>query len=153
MAPYNFDDSNIKWNKLTLPPVGELKHLLFSILSVDEESHIVHVLFKFAANEKIILHRHMIQNNTFVVQGEHRLYDRTARSRRFVPQACTNPAHRAMSIAKAAAQTRTLSCFSTCGAARTCSMKSSTMTRMSSPRSVTPTSSVLIKRNRVLHKR
>ena len=75
MAPYNFDDRNIKWNTLTLPPVGELKHLLFSILSVDEESHIVHVLFKFAANEKIILHRHMIQNNTFVVQGEHRLYE------------------------------------------------------------------------------
>ena|SRR5690348_1884325 len=41
----------------------------------DEESHIVHVLFKFAANEKIILHRHMIHNNTFVVQGDHRLYE------------------------------------------------------------------------------
>jgi hypothetical protein len=75
MAPYSFDDRNIKWNTLTLPPVGELQHLLFSILSVDEESHIVHVLFKFAANEKIILHRHMIHNNTFVVQGEHRLYE------------------------------------------------------------------------------
>ena len=73
MTPYNFDDRNIKWNKLTLPPVDELKHLLVSILSVDEESHIVHVPFKFAANEKIILHRHMIQNNTFVVQGEDRL--------------------------------------------------------------------------------
>jgi hypothetical protein len=44
MAPYNFDDSYIKWNTLTLPPVGELKHLLFSVLNVDEESHIVHVL-------------------------------------------------------------------------------------------------------------
>jgi hypothetical protein len=29
MAPYNFDDRNIKWNNLTLPDVGELKHLLF----------------------------------------------------------------------------------------------------------------------------
>jgi hypothetical protein len=45
------------------------------MLSVDEESHNVHVLFKFAANEKIILHRHVIHNNTFVVQGEHRLYE------------------------------------------------------------------------------
>ena len=27
MAPYNFDDLNIKWNKLTLPPVGEFKTL------------------------------------------------------------------------------------------------------------------------------
>ena len=75
MAQYNFDDRSIKWNTLTLPPVGELNHLLFTILSVDEESHIVHVLFKFAANEKIVLHRHMIHNNTFVVQGEHRLYE------------------------------------------------------------------------------
>jgi len=27
MAPYSFDDRNIKWNTLTLPPVGELQHL------------------------------------------------------------------------------------------------------------------------------
>jgi hypothetical protein len=39
MAPYNFDDRNIKWNTLALPPVGELKHLLFSILAVDEENY------------------------------------------------------------------------------------------------------------------
>ena len=38
MAPYNFDDSYIKWNTLTLPPVGELKHLVFSMLNVDEET-------------------------------------------------------------------------------------------------------------------
>ena len=75
MAPYNFDDRSIKWNTLTLPPVGEVKHLLFSILSVEEENHIVQMLFKFAANEKIVLHRHMVHNNTFVVQGEHRLYE------------------------------------------------------------------------------
>jgi hypothetical protein len=54
----------------------EIEDLLhFTMLSVDEESHNVHVLFKFATNEKIILHRHMIHNNTFVVQGEHRLYE------------------------------------------------------------------------------
>ena len=50
MAPYNFDDRTIKWNTLTLPTVGELKHLHFTMLSVDEENHNVHVLFKFAAN-------------------------------------------------------------------------------------------------------
>ena len=32
------------------------------------------MLFKFAANEKIALHRHVAANNTFVIQGEHRLY-------------------------------------------------------------------------------
>jgi quercetin dioxygenase-like cupin family protein len=75
MPQCTFDDRSIKWNTLALPPVGELKHLQFSILSVDELNYNVHVLFKFAANEKIILHRHMIHNNTFVVQGEHRLYE------------------------------------------------------------------------------
>jgi quercetin dioxygenase-like cupin family protein len=74
-SPYNFDDSNIKWKTVALPAVGELEHLLYSILNVDEENHIVHVLFKFDANEKIILHRHVIHNNTFVMQGEHRLYE------------------------------------------------------------------------------
>ena len=42
-------------------------------------------------NEKIILHRHMIHNNTFVVQGEHRLYDPMACSRKSVPPGCTSP--------------------------------------------------------------
>jgi hypothetical protein len=28
----------------------------------------------FAANEKILLHRHKTLNKTFVIQGEHRLY-------------------------------------------------------------------------------
>src|SRR5215831_15708024 len=111
MAPYNFDDRNIKWNTLALPPVGELKHLLFSILNVDEENHIVHVLFNFAAHEKIILHRHMIHNNTFVVQGEHRLYEPDGTLKEFVPPGCTNPPRRATSIAKAAAPTRMWSCF------------------------------------------
>jgi hypothetical protein len=35
----DFFERAIKWNTLTLPPVGELKHLLFTILSVDEQSH------------------------------------------------------------------------------------------------------------------
>ena len=70
MVAYNFDDHNIKWNKL-----GDLEHLLYSVLNVDEKNYIVHVLFKFDANEKIVLHRHMIPNNTFVMQGEHRLYE------------------------------------------------------------------------------
>lgn len=32
------------------------------------------MLFRFAANEKIVLHRHLAHNNTFVIQGEPRLY-------------------------------------------------------------------------------
>ena len=70
MAAHSFDDQNIKWN--THP---DLEHLKYSILNIDEKNYIVDVLFKFDANEKIILHRHVVHNNTFVVQGEHRLYE------------------------------------------------------------------------------
>ena len=69
MPTHAFDDSNIKWNRL-----GDYLHLHYSILDIDEKNGIADVLFKFAANEKIVLHRHLAHNNTFVVQGEHRLY-------------------------------------------------------------------------------
>lgn len=75
VVAYNFDDRNIKWQSVTLPNIGELEHLSYSILNIDEENRILDVLFKFAANQQIILHRHMVHNNTFVVQGEHRLYE------------------------------------------------------------------------------
>lgn len=69
MATHTFDDSNITWNRL-----GDFKHLHYSILAIDEKNRIADVLFRFAANEKIVLHRHKAHNNTFVIQGEHRLY-------------------------------------------------------------------------------
>jgi quercetin dioxygenase-like cupin family protein len=69
MTAHTFDDSNISWNRL-----GDFEHLHFSILHIDEINKISDVLFKFAANEKIVMHRHKVQNNTFVIQGEHRLY-------------------------------------------------------------------------------
>ncbi len=69
MTAHTFDDSNITWNRL-----GDFEHLHYSILAIDENNHIADVLFRFAANEKIVLHRHKAHNNTFVIQGEHRLY-------------------------------------------------------------------------------
>lgn len=69
MTTHTFDDSHIRWNRL-----GDFQHLHYSILDVDEKNGIADVLFKFAANQKIVLHRHLAHNNTFVVQGEHRLY-------------------------------------------------------------------------------
>jgi len=69
MTIHTFDDSHIRWNRL-----GDLQHLHYSILDVDEKNGMADVLFKFAANQQIVLHRHLAHNNTFVIQGEHRLY-------------------------------------------------------------------------------
>ena len=70
MSTHTFDDSNIDWQRL-----GDFEYLHYSILDVDSENNIADVLFKFAANEKILLHRHLGHNNTLVIQGEHRLYE------------------------------------------------------------------------------
>jgi hypothetical protein len=69
MSEYLFDDSRIQWQ--TLP---DINHLQYSILDIDEKQLIIDVLFKFAANQQIVLHRHKALNKTFVFQGEHRLY-------------------------------------------------------------------------------
>jgi hypothetical protein len=69
MTNFAFDDRSIRWNRL-----GDFEHLLYSILNIDEELKIIEVLFKFSANQQIVLHRHKVLNHTFVVQGEHRLY-------------------------------------------------------------------------------
>ncbi len=65
-----FDDCNIKWQKLE-----RFENLAYSIFNIDRNLKIIDVIFKFAANKKIILHRHLSLNNTFVIQGEHRLYE------------------------------------------------------------------------------
>jgi len=74
MANYLFDDANINWQTLE-----GFEHLHYSILDIDEQSKIVDVLFKFAAQQQIVLHRHKALNKTFVIQGEHRLYEADGR--------------------------------------------------------------------------
>ncbi len=69
MATYNFDDRNIRWNTLE-----GIEHLLYSILDIDEPNKIIDVIFRFAANQQIVLHRHKALNTMLVIQGEHRLY-------------------------------------------------------------------------------
>jgi hypothetical protein len=69
MPKHFFDDSHIQWQTLS-----GFDHLQYSILDIDESSKIVDVLFKFAARQQIVLHRHKTLNKTFVIQGEHRLY-------------------------------------------------------------------------------
>ncbi len=70
MTSYNFDDRNIQWHKF-----GDFEHFVYSILNIDETNQIFDVLFKFDANKQIFIHRHKVFNTTFVVQGEHRLFE------------------------------------------------------------------------------
>lgn len=69
MTNHFFDDTHIQWQTL-----AGFDHLQYSILDIDENDQIVDVLFKFAAQQQIVLHRHKALNKTFVIQGEHRLY-------------------------------------------------------------------------------
>ena len=71
MTTCHFDDHAIHWNRF-----GDfVPGFHYTILDVDEKSRVVDVLFKLPANEQIVLHRHRVLNHTFVVQGEHRLYE------------------------------------------------------------------------------
>lgn len=70
MTP-SFDDRNIQWQRF-----GEFEPAFyFNVLNVDEPRRIADVLFKLPASAQIVLHRHCALNNTFVIQGEHRLYE------------------------------------------------------------------------------
>ncbi|AEG00312.1 cupin domain-containing protein [Methylomonas methanica] len=72
MTQFCFDDSRIRWQALP-----DIAHLHYSILDIDRTNRIIDVLFKLAAGRRIVLHRHKVLNKTFVVQGEHRLYEAT----------------------------------------------------------------------------
>ena len=71
----SFDESKVEWDPLPGPDGSPADHIGMSILNIDDEAKIVDVLFKFAANEKILLHKHTAAFNTFVVKGEHRIYN------------------------------------------------------------------------------
>lgn len=69
MSDYRFDDRNIRWQTL-----HGFDHLKYSILHIDPASQIIDALFRFAAGQQIVLHRHKALNHLLVLQGEHRLY-------------------------------------------------------------------------------
>ena len=71
----NFDETKINWQPLPGPDGSPADHLGCSILHIDDEAMIVDILFKFAANQKIVNHRHTSDFNTFVVKGELHIYD------------------------------------------------------------------------------
>ena len=79
-TPYRFDDRNIGWREL-----GDFKHFVVSIFAVDEEKNVADFIVKFAANEQIFLHRHLALTHTFVIDGEHILYEPDGKVREVRP--------------------------------------------------------------------
>lgn len=67
---YCFDDRAIQWRKL-----GDFEHFVYAILDIDKATHIADVIFKFEPHQPILLHRHKVLNKTFVIQGEHRIFE------------------------------------------------------------------------------
>ncbi len=89
MSHFLFNDSHIHWQTL-----DNLEYLQYSILDIDEQQYIADVLFKLTANQQIVLHRHKALNKSFVIQGEHRLYqaDGSIKEIRPVGQYTSSPA-------------------------------------------------------------
>lgn len=69
METHKFDDRNVTWHKLE-----GIENALYHVCDVDAQAKIVDVLFKFAANKKVIMHRHHADYRTLVLQGELRIY-------------------------------------------------------------------------------
>ena len=70
MTTSEFDDRHIQWREL-----AGFKHMMVSIFYVDEAKNLVDLLIKFDPNEKVLLHRHLADTNTFVVEGDHVIYE------------------------------------------------------------------------------
>ena len=70
MTSYQFDDRHIQWREL-----AGFKHMMVSIFFVDEAKNHVDLLIKFDPNEKVLLHRHLADTNTFVIEGDHVIYE------------------------------------------------------------------------------
>jgi 2,4'-dihydroxyacetophenone dioxygenase len=69
MKTLEFDERNIEWGS-----IEGFDHIWFYIYEVDEANRTVDLLFKFSANAQIVLHRHMADYRTLVLQGELRIY-------------------------------------------------------------------------------
>ena len=70
MTARQFDEQNIQWRELE-----GFKHMMVSIFFVDEARNRVDLLIKFDPDEKVLLHRHLADTNTFVIEGGHVIYE------------------------------------------------------------------------------
>lgn len=70
MTSFTFKNQDISWHQLE-----GFDNFSYHILDVDRDQKVVDALFKFDANEKIALHRHLALNHMLVLAGEHVLYE------------------------------------------------------------------------------
>jgi quercetin dioxygenase-like cupin family protein len=73
-------DRAISWQTLE-----NIEHLQYAILDIDRQNRIIDVVFKFAPQAQIVLHRHKVLNHMLVIQGEHRLYEADGRLKEIRP--------------------------------------------------------------------
>jgi hypothetical protein len=65
-----FDDSNIEWRAFA----GE-DGVMAHVFDVDAHTATVDFAIKFAPNTQGIIHRHLAMTHTFVVEGDHVIYE------------------------------------------------------------------------------
>lgn len=70
METFKFDEKNIRWSQL-----AGFEYFVYAILDIDQKNNTIDILYKFEPHKQIVLHRHKSLNHTFVVQGEHHLYE------------------------------------------------------------------------------
>ena len=116
-ARHSFDDSNISWYS----PEAFAGSSIY-VLDVDPLRKTYEFLLKLPPRDKIALHRHLTDTKTFVVEGEHYIYepDGSFRERRATPAATPRRTAAARRIARGPARPAVSSC-SACAATATCS--------------------------------
>jgi hypothetical protein len=66
----SFDDSNIQWR-----PFAGMGGFVVRIFDVDPATRTVDFAIKFDPNTQVIIHRHMALTHTFVIEGDHVIYE------------------------------------------------------------------------------
>jgi len=77
---HRFDDRNITWRKL-----GDFEGFVASILYVDEPANVAEFIVKFDPNTSSMIHRHLAATHTFVIDGDHIIYEIDGRLRESRP--------------------------------------------------------------------
>jgi len=65
-----FDDRNVVWQELP-----GMSGFVLSIFSVDTENKTADFAIKFDPNTKVLVHRHLALTHTFVIEGDHVIYE------------------------------------------------------------------------------